>query len=83
MSFPKMFFTSDGRTTIVNTQEEQGALSGAWFDSPMDFGLITAPSEEELAMLTTEASTGVMEATANPTSYAPNAIMMAPVSGLG
>ena len=83
MAFPKMFYASDGRTTIVTTQAEQDALSGAWFDSPADFGLITAPSLDEAALLTTTYSTGVFEGTANPTSYAPNGILVTPPSGIG
>jgi len=78
MAYPKMFYASDGRTIIVATQAQEDALSGAWYDSPAGFGLITAPSDDDNAMLTTLHSTGVMEATANPTPYAPNAIMMAP-----
>jgi hypothetical protein len=62
MALPKMFYRSDGTTTIVTTQAQQDALSGAWFDSPADYGLITAPS-------VAQATTG----TAAATSYAPNA----------
>ena len=65
MSFPKMFYSAAGSTTLVRTQAEQDALSGAWFDSPADYGLITAPSADELADTTN---------TAAPTSYAPNAL---------
>lgn len=64
MGFPKMFYRSDGTTTIVATQAAQDALSGAWFDSPADYGLITAPSVTDVADTTQ---------TAAATSYAPNA----------
>ncbi len=82
MSYPKMFYASDGRTTIVTTAAEQAALSGAWFDAPADFGLLTAPSADQLALLTTLSSTGVYRATANPTSYAPNAILLTSLEDL-
>jgi len=65
--FPKMFFASDGRTTIVTTQAQQDALSGAWFDSPAGFGLITMPSVAQSA-------TG----TASAQSYAPNGRLIDP-----
>lgn len=65
MAFPKMFYRSDGATTIVTTQAAQDALSGAWFDSPADYGLITAPSVAQRAVTTN---------TAAATSYAPNAL---------
>lgn len=65
MAFPKMFFASDGSTKTVTTQAEQDALSGAWFDSPADYGLITAPSADQTLDTTN---------TAAPTSYAPNAL---------
>ena len=60
-----MFYRSDGTTTVVASQAAQDALSGAWFDSPADYGLITAPSADELADTTN---------TAAPTDYAPNAL---------
>ena len=65
MGFPKMFYRSDGTTVIVTTQAAQDGLSGAWFDSPADYGLVTAPSVQELADPTN---------TAAPTSYAPGAV---------
>jgi hypothetical protein len=65
MSFPKMFYRSDGTTTTVTTQAQQDALSGAWFDSPADYGLITAPSVDDVADTTN---------TAAATPYAPNAL---------
>lgn len=65
MAFPKMFYGSDGTTTTVTTQAQQDALSGAWFDSPADYGLITAPSVADLAETTN---------TSAATSYAPNAL---------
>jgi len=61
----KMFYRSDGTTTIVETEAQQNALSGAWFDSPADYGLITAPSVDDVAETTN---------TAAATSYAPNAL---------
>ena len=64
-NLPKMFYRSDGATTIVRTQAEQDALSGAWFDSPADYGLITAPSADQQADTTN---------TSAPTPYAPNAL---------
>ena len=63
--FPKMFYRSDGSVTTVTTQAAQDALSGAWFDSPADYGLITAPSAAQLADATN---------TAAPTAYAPGAV---------
>ena len=81
MAFPRMFYASDGRTTVVATQAAQDALSGAWFDSPADFGLITAPSAAEIALLTTTYSTGVYRGTTHTTSYAPNGILENPPSG--
>jgi hypothetical protein len=60
-----MFYRSDGTTTTVTTQAAQDALSGAWFDSPADYGLITAPSAAQRADTTL---------TAAATSYAPNAL---------
>ena len=60
--------TSPTFSTVVSTQAAQEALSGAWFDSPADYGLITAPSADDLADTTT---------TAAPTSYAPNALQRA------
>jgi hypothetical protein len=81
MSYPKMFYASDGRTTVVETQAQEDALSGAWYDNPADFGLITAPSVEQMGMLTTEYASGVMQATVNPTAYAPNGILTNPPSG--
>lgn len=83
MPFPKMFYRSDGTTTTVLTQAAQDALSGAWFESPAEFGLITAPSTADVALLTTTYSTGVYEGTAHATPYAPNGILVTPPSGLG
>jgi hypothetical protein len=82
MSFPRMFYASDGRTTIVTTQAEQDTLSGAWFDSPADFGLVTAPSASQTGLLTTVSSTGVFRATANATSYAPNGVLLTSIEDL-
>ncbi len=82
MGFPKMFYASDGRITTVTTQAEQNALSGAWFDSPADFGLVTAPSARQNALLTTASSTGVYRATANAVTYAPNGILLTSLEDL-
>jgi hypothetical protein len=82
MSFPKMFYRSDGTTTLVTTQAAQDALSGAWFDSPADYGLITAPNAAQQALLTTASSTGVYRATATAVSYAPNAILLTSLEDL-
>ena len=65
MAFPKMFYAADGTTITVATQAAQDALTGAWFDSPADYGLITAPSVADLADTTN---------TSAPTAYAPNAL---------
>src|SRR3989442_422841 len=51
-----MFYRSDGTTTTVTTQAAQDALSGAWFDSPADYGLITAPSVDDVAETTNTAA---------------------------
>ena len=67
MAFPKMFYASDGRTTVVTTQAQQDALSGAWFDSPADFGLISAPD----ALQSTYGAS-------NATSYAPYGRLLNP-----
>ena len=76
MGFPAMFYASDGTTKIVQNQAEEDALSGAWFDSPAGFGLITAPSALQLTALTTTYSTGVTLARAAPNTYAPNGIQV-------
>jgi len=70
MAFPKMFYRSDGTTTTVTTQAQQDALSGAWFDSPADFGYLTAPSVDQLDL-----------GTATAFSYAPNGVQVPPAMG--
>jgi hypothetical protein len=82
MSLPKMFYRSDGTTTTVTTQAQQDALSGAWFESPADFGLVTAPSADQHGLLSVVSSTGVFRASANVTSYAPNGILLTSVEDL-
>ncbi len=82
MAFPKMFYRSDGTTTTVTTQAQQDALSGAWFDSPADFGLVTAPSTDQNGLLTTLSSTNVYRATAQAVSYGPNAILLTSLEDL-
>lgn len=82
MAFPKMFYRSNGDTTIVTTDAEQAALTGTWYDSPADFGLVTAPSASQNGLLTTASSTGVYRATANATSYAPNGILLTSLEDL-
>ncbi len=82
MAFPKMFYRSDGSITTVTTQAQQDALSGAWFDSPADFGLVTAPDAAQLALLTTLSSTNVYRATANAVPYGPNAILLTSLEDL-
>ena len=72
MVFPKMFYRSDGTTTIVATQEELNALSGGWFDSPAYFGLLTAPSVDQVPL-------GVP----STPPYAPNGILLPALSGVG
>ena len=70
MAFPKMFYRSDGTTTIVATQAAQDALSGAWFESPADFDYVSAPSVEQLDA-----------GTATAFSYAPNGRQNPPDAG--
>ena len=72
MAFPKMLYQRDGTTTIVRTDAELAALSGGWFDSPADFGYLSAPSVDQLD-----------EGTATPYSYAPNGVQVPPISGVG
>jgi hypothetical protein len=82
MAFPKMFYRADGSTTTVATEAEQTALTGTWYDSPADFGLVTAPSATQNALLTTASSTGVYRATANAVAYAPNGILLTSLEDL-
>ena len=70
MAYPKMFYRSDGTTTIVASVAEQSALTGTWYDSPEDFGYLTAPSVDQL-------DTG----TATAYSYAPNGVLVPPAMG--
>lgn len=52
--YPKWKYHPDLGSLIVHTSEEEARLEG-WFDSPAEFGVITAPSaEQSLAMLTAE-----------------------------
>ncbi len=82
MAFPKMFYRSNGETVVVTTQAEQTALTGTWYDSPADFGLVTAPSVRQSGLLTTASSTGVYRATANAVSYAPNGLLLTSLEDL-
>ena len=82
MPFPKMFYRANGDTTVVASQAEQAALTGTWYDSPADFGLVSAPSAEQHALLTTLSSTGVYRGTANATGYAPNGILLTSLEDL-
>ena len=48
-AFPRMMYQVDGTTVVVHNEAELAALSGGWFDTPADFGLVTAPSVEQMA----------------------------------
>ena len=70
MAFPRMFYAADGTVCVVASQAEQAALTGTWYDSPADFGYLTAPSVDQL-------DTG----TATAYSYAPNGVLVPPATG--
>lgn len=82
MAFPRMFFRANGDTIVVASDAEQAALTGTWYDSPADFGLVTAPSANQNGLLTTASSTGVYRATANAVAYAPNGILLTSLEDL-
>jgi hypothetical protein len=62
-----MFYRPDGTTTVVQSQAEEDALSGGWFESPADFGLVTAPSVAQMAAGSAAAQ-----------DYAPQGVMITP-----
>lgn len=51
-SFPKMIYKMRGEVVLAeivnNTVEHQDKLTAGWRDSPADFGIITAPSFDQI-----------------------------------
>lgn len=47
-NWPKAKYHEVHGGAVVNSAEEEEALGEGWYDSPADFGVITAPSQAQL-----------------------------------
>lgn len=54
MYYPKFKYHKTLDAIVVNSADEEASLSEGWADSPAAFGVITAPSADQLTQETIE-----------------------------
>ena len=75
MAYPHMLYKSTGRTRIVASQAEADTLLGTWGESPAAFGVQTAPSVAQTALLSTSPAKAAVAAPLF-VALAPNALAL-------